>query len=156
MIAAIGKQLKQSVKVFHNLMLYRLLPETVKKHALHYFTSWAWITNVRHTSASNITHTPAYPKILTVSTPNSPWSYFQILDGIFCGWTTIQPKHESVKGHFFCHSSCKKSAWTHIFSHIFSYTDALQNWHTMTLGRLYLHRSAKVILDQRQNTFSYF
>lgn len=28
-MAAIGKQLKQSVKVFHNLMLYRLLP--VKK-----------------------------------------------------------------------------------------------------------------------------
>ena len=28
MIAAMGKQLKQSVKVFHNLILYRRLPET--------------------------------------------------------------------------------------------------------------------------------
>lgn len=27
MIAAMGKQLKQSVKVFHSLMLYRLLPK---------------------------------------------------------------------------------------------------------------------------------
>ena len=31
MIAAIGKQLKQSVNVFHNLMLYRRLPKPSKK-----------------------------------------------------------------------------------------------------------------------------
>lgn len=39
MIAAIGKQLKQSVNVFHNFMLYRLLPESVianSKYLLNY------------------------------------------------------------------------------------------------------------------------
>ena len=36
MMAAIGKQLKQSVKVFHNLMLYRLLP--TKWQFEHVFT----------------------------------------------------------------------------------------------------------------------
>ena len=30
-IAATGKQLKQSVKVFHNLMLYLLLPASAKR-----------------------------------------------------------------------------------------------------------------------------
>jgi hypothetical protein len=29
MMAAIGRQLKQSVNVFHNLMLYRRLPESL-------------------------------------------------------------------------------------------------------------------------------
>lgn len=33
MIAAMGRQLKQSVKVFHNLMLYRRLPRS-SGHAL--------------------------------------------------------------------------------------------------------------------------
>lgn len=31
MIAAIGRQLKQSVNVFHSLMLYRLLPRIIKQ-----------------------------------------------------------------------------------------------------------------------------
>ena len=31
MMAAIGRQLKQSVKVFHSLMLYRRLPSAKKK-----------------------------------------------------------------------------------------------------------------------------
>ena len=42
----------------------------------------------------------------------------------------INQNKKSVKGHFFYHSSCKNSVWTHIFN----YTDALP-LHTMTLGR---------------------
>ena len=34
-IAAIGKQLKQSVKVFHSLMLYRLLPVKYNTKQFH-------------------------------------------------------------------------------------------------------------------------
>ena len=33
-MAAIGKQLKQSVKVFHSLMLYRLLPAIMEHYII--------------------------------------------------------------------------------------------------------------------------
>ena len=45
----------------------------------------------------------------------------------------ISQSKKSVKGQFFYHSSCKNSVWTHIFN----YTHTVQNWHTMTLRRLY-------------------
>ena len=51
----------------------------------------------------------------------------------FSGCTTNQSKLKSVKGQFFYHISFKNSVRTQIFNE----TDALQNWHTMTLGRLY-------------------
>lgn len=35
-MAATGKQLKQSVKVFHSLMLYRRLPENQKQESKYY------------------------------------------------------------------------------------------------------------------------
>ena len=74
---------------------------------------------------------PAYPKILlslVSALQTACVCIFWFLTGLFCGCTTNQPKQKSVKGQFFCHSSCKKSAWTHIFNH----TDALQDWHTDT------------------------
>ena len=46
---------------------------------------------------------------------------------------SISLDKKSVKGQFFYHISFKNSVQTHIFNK----TDALQNWYTMTLGRLY-------------------
>ena len=48
-IAATGKQLKQSVKVFHNLILYRLLPATRmnKGNGLHLIITIIF-THIRH------------------------------------------------------------------------------------------------------------
>ena len=41
-MAAMGRQLKQSVKVFHSLMLYRRLPESTKM--LNYFIFLALVS----------------------------------------------------------------------------------------------------------------
>ena len=71
----------------------------------------------------------------SLSTPNSLCPYFQILDRIFGGCTTNESKQNNVKGQFFYHSSCKNSVWTHIFN----YTDVLENWHTMTLRIYFVH-----------------
>lgn len=40
MMAATGKQLKQSVNVFHNLILYRLLPSARCKFSVHWKNGW--------------------------------------------------------------------------------------------------------------------
>ena len=89
---------------------------------------------------------PKYP-----STPNNPCPYFKIFYQIFCGCTTNHQKQKSVKGHFFCHSSCKKSVWTHIFNQ----KDALQNWHTMTLrGLHFVYICSSRSCQRLQYTFS--
>ena len=68
---------------------------------------------------------PAYPKIL-LSVSVLQTSCDRIFR-FFPRCTTNQSKWKCVKGQFFYHSSCKNSVWTYIFN----YTDALQNWHTM-------------------------
>ena len=83
----------------------------------------------------NVCRQTCLPQNTSVSSPKCQCPYFQIFYWIFffrIHHQSIKTK-ESVKGQFFYHTSCKKSVWTHIFN----YTDALQNWHTMTLGCLY-------------------
>ena len=75
----------------------------------------------------------AYPKILLSVLQTACIRIFRFLARFFCGYSTNQSKQKSVKGQFFFHSYCKNSVWTHIFN----YTDAPQNWHTMTLGCLH-------------------
>ena len=61
-----------------------------------------------------------------------------------------RPKHE-VNSWRDLSIICNYSVWTNIFNN----TDALRNWPTMTLGRLILFTSTKVVLDRRPlNTFS--
>ena len=59
--------------------------------------------------------------------------WFVLFCFFFCGCITNQSRQKSVIGQFFYHISFKNSVRTHIFNK----TDALQNWCTMTLGRLY-------------------
>jgi len=39
-MAAIGRQLKQSVKVFHSFMLYLLLPANIPAHYITFYTNY--------------------------------------------------------------------------------------------------------------------
>ena len=71
---------------------------------------------------------PAYPKRLLLVLQTARVHIFRFLPRYFEDAPPPVYQNKNVKGHFFSHSSCKKSEWTHIFN----YTDALQNWHTMT------------------------
>lgn len=46
MMAAMGKQLKQSVNVFHNFMLYRLLPVNHKFVAAQFIASFELLSTL--------------------------------------------------------------------------------------------------------------
>ena len=83
---------------------------------------------------------PAYPKTLLSVLQTACVRIFRFLTGclgfFFCLF--LRMRQQSIKSKkcqrkFFFHSSCKNSVWAHIFN----YADALQNWHTLTLRRLY-------------------
>ena len=107
---------------------------------------------------------PVYPKIHLSVLQTDCVRIFRFMIGLFslfclvlrffCGCTTNQSRQKSVKGQFYYHISFKNNVRTHIFNK----TDVLQNWYTMTLGRLYFgyfttakvpSASAKVVLDKR-------
>ena len=104
-----------------------------------FFFSMLWCTS--QTTNTRLQQTCYSPKMLLSVLQTACVRTVRFLNGFFVDaqipkQKTVKaqiPKQKTVKGHFFCHSSCKKCAWTHIFNH----TDALQTWHTMTLGHLY-------------------
>ena len=144
--------------MIHTQTKYRLFccsaalrePYQLTEHKLQQATSISRVLDQNGISRLHNMLSLTYPKILLSVLQTARVRIFRFLTAFYCGRTTNHQKQNSVKGHFFCYSSCKKSPWTHIFNH----TEALQNRHTNTRTPLFCFHLLKSFLSKTAGLFS--